>query len=378
MANITQRTDGFIPQYLIERIARAFEEKAVELGPDHPDYAGHINYAAKLRGDQVNTRRRLLLGHLSPLGNTGDGNADRYVFDADGKEEVPTKAVRTEGQPPIKPDVDYVNITYDQSGDVRRYYKDIHNWNSIDGKGMDLHSVTNYGVKYPNAFWDGAEMCYGRGGDGTFRDGGFNEETVSGHEETHGVTGVRNGLEYHDWPGIINEHLSDVGGINVLHYAKSLTPENADNWLLGPNIFEKGVNGRAIRHMLHPGTAYDDWRLGGKDPQPASYKDYKPMDSDNGGVHYYSGIPNRAYAVAAQEIGLPVYEFIAHVWFDAAGMIGSQASLDDLVQATLKACESRNPKHYNSIVHGWNAVDVKAGSIIRRFWVMSGLYKMFA
>lgn len=39
MANITQRTDGFIPQYLIERIARAFEEKAVELGPDHPDYA---------------------------------------------------------------------------------------------------------------------------------------------------------------------------------------------------------------------------------------------------------------------------------------------------------------------------------------------------
>jgi Zn-dependent metalloprotease len=286
--------------------------------------------------------------------------------------------VRTEGQPDLKPDPHWVNPTYEQSGAVRDYYLNIHGWKSIDNKGMDMHSVDDYDENYDNAFWDDAEMVYGAGDGTTFRKGGFNEITVSGHEMTHGVTAHRSGLVYRDWPGIINEHLSDVGGINVKHYHEKLGPDKADNWLLGAGIFAPGVNGRAIRHMLEPGTAFDDWRLGGKDPQPKSYKDYQQTDSDNGGVHLYSGIPNCAYATFAQEVGLPVYEFAAHVWFKAAGMIGSQASLDDLVQATLQACKSRDNSKYNALVHAWNTVDVKAGSMVRRFWVMSGLYKLAA
>ena len=54
--------------------------------------------------------------------------------------------------------------------------------------------------------------------------------------------------------------------------------------------------------MKAPGTAYDD-PLVGKDLQPAHMDDYVETIRDNGGVHINSGIPNRAFYLAATEIG---------------------------------------------------------------------------
>ena len=54
--------------------------------------------------------------------------------------------------------------------------------------------------------------------------------------------------------------------------------------------------------MIEPGTAYDDDVLG-KDPQPDHFDRYIDTDEDNGGVHLNSGIPNRAFALAAIELG---------------------------------------------------------------------------
>ena len=53
--------------------------------------------------------------------------------------------------------------------------------------------------------------------------------------------------------------------------------------------------------MLEPGTAYDDPYLG-KDPQPGHMRNYLDTQDDNGGVHLNSGIPNRAFALAARAI----------------------------------------------------------------------------
>ena len=50
--------------------------------------------------------------------------------------------------------------------------------------------------------------------------------------------------------------------------------------------------------MMAPGTAYDDPALG-KDPQGGHMDDYVETTDDNGGVHLNSGIPNRAFALAA-------------------------------------------------------------------------------
>ena len=54
--------------------------------------------------------------------------------------------------------------------------------------------------------------------------------------------------------------------------------------------------------MAAPGTAYDDPALG-KDPQVGHMADYVDTTDDNGGVHLNSGIPNRAFHLAATAIG---------------------------------------------------------------------------
>ena len=59
--------------------------------------------------------------------------------------------------------------------------------------------------------------------------------------------------------------------------------------------------------MKAPGSAYDDPVLG-KDPQPATFADYVQTTGDNGGVHLNSGIPNRAFYLAATAIGGNAWE----------------------------------------------------------------------
>jgi Zn-dependent metalloprotease len=94
------------------------------------------------------------------------------------------------------------------------------------------------------------------------------------------------------------------------------TADKAD-WLIGAGLITNRVQGRGIRDMLNPGTAYDDAILG-KDPQPASMDDYLGGDSDSGQVHGNSGIPNRAFAVACVAAGGFSWEKIGKVWYTAA------------------------------------------------------------
>jgi hypothetical protein len=75
-----------------------------------------------------------------------------------------------------------------------------------------------------------------------------------------------------------------------------------------------GFEGRALRDMANPGTAYDDPRLG-KDPQPSDMRDYVQTEADNGGVHINSGIPNRAFVLAAKAIGRNSWEKTGKIWY---------------------------------------------------------------
>jgi hypothetical protein len=95
--------------------------------------------------------------------------------------------------------------------------------------------------------------------------------------------------------------MSDVFGSMVKQWTLGQTVTEAD-WLIGAAILAPGFKGRALRDMANPGTAYDDPNLG-KDPQPGHMKDYVQTESDNGGVHTNSGIPSRAFVLAATAIG---------------------------------------------------------------------------
>ena len=75
------------------------------------------------------------------------------------------------------------------------------------------------------------------------------------------------------------------------------------------------MQGVALRSMKAPGTAYDDPRLG-KDPQPADMSGYVDTTDDNGGVHINSGIPNRAFYLAAAAIGGHAWAAPGQIWYD--------------------------------------------------------------
>jgi Zn-dependent metalloprotease len=186
--------------------------------------------------------------------------------------------------------------------------------NSIDDHGLPLRGSVHYRRGYDNAFWNGQQMVFGDG-DGEI----FQRFTIAidimGHELTHGVTGDTANLIYQGQPGALNESISDVFGAMVKQYSAhpKHTTAQAD-WLIGAGIFMPAIHGEALRSMKAPGTAYDDPMLG-KDPQPATMQDYVDTDEDNGGVHINSGIPNRAFYLAAQGFGGYAWDTAGKIWY---------------------------------------------------------------
>jgi Zn-dependent metalloprotease len=239
-------------------------------------------------------------------------------------------------------------------------YKSVYDRDSIDDRGMCIESSVHYGSNYTNAFWDGKQMVYGDG-DGEL----FNRFTKSidviGHELTHGITEYEAGLEYADQPGALNESMSDVFGSLVKQKSKKQTAEKAD-WLIGEGLFTKKIKGKAIRSMKEPGTAYDDPVLG-KDPQPASMKDYLKTTDDNGGVHINSGIPNRAFCITALEIGGYAWEKAGMIWYvalrDRLRMKSNFSNAAGITVAVAGELYGDGSDEQKAVRKGWTDVGVK-------------------
>lgn len=139
------------------------------------------------------------------------------------------------------------------------------------------------------------------------------------------------------------------------------TADQAD-WLIGVGLFLPGVNAKALRSMLQPGTAYDDPRLG-KDPQVGSMTDFVDTTEDNGGVHLNSGIPNRAFALAARALGGQSWEKAGRVWYETltGGELGAEAQFVDFAAATVSAAHRLfpdDPSVADRVEAAWRAVAV--------------------
>jgi Zn-dependent metalloprotease len=251
---------------------------------------------------------------LAPAGPPAlaPGQKQRSIHTANNGQTLPGTLVRSEGQGPSG-DVG-IDEAYDGLGDTYDFYFDKYGRNSIDDEGLALSATCHFGTKYNNAFWDGQQMVFGDG-DGQI----FNRFTISldviGHELTHGVTEDEAGLLYFFQSGALNESMSDVMGSLIKQVKLNQTADQAD-WLIGEGLFTAAINGKALRSMKAPGTAYDDPLLG-KDPQPGHMKDFVTTYEDNGGVHINSGIPNHAFYLAAVKIGGYAWEKAGRIWYDA-------------------------------------------------------------
>jgi Zn-dependent metalloprotease len=240
----------------------------------------------------------------------------RTIYDAEYRTELPGRPVRGEGDEPTGDPA--VDEAYEGSGDTFDFYQDIYGRNSIDDQGLHLKSTVHYGQSYDNAFWDGKQMSYGDGDEDLPEEERiFNRFTIAldiiGHELTHGVTQYEAGLIYQNQSGALNESFADVFGTLVKQRKLNQASDEAD-WLIGAGLFTANINAQGIRSMKAPGTAYDDPMLG-KDRQPAHMRDLYKGSQDNGGVHINSGIPNRAFYIAAMEIGGYAWEKAGRIWY---------------------------------------------------------------
>jgi Zn-dependent metalloprotease len=143
----------------------------------------------------------------------------------------------------------------------------------------------------------------------------FNRFTIAidimGHELTHGVTENEAQLIYKDQSGALNESMSDVYGFLVKTYKNGKQAAEDADWLIGEGLWADPDQGVALRSMKEPGTAHE------RDQQPAHMRDYLNTIDDNGGVHINSGIPNRAFYLAATRIGGYAGEKAGPIWYAA-------------------------------------------------------------
>jgi Zn-dependent metalloprotease len=287
--------------------------------------------------------------------------SQRSVYDAEhgGRLALPGKLVRSEGDAPS--DDVAVNEAYDGAGATYEFYRDVYKRESIDGKGLDLVSSVHYGNRYDNAFWDGAQMVYGDGGGQLFNEGAFTHALdVIGHELTHGVTQYTAGLEYSKQSGALNESFSDVFGVLVKQYAaKQTADEDEEKWLIGAGSLVSKW-GRALRSMKAPGTAWQG------DQQPGSMDAYVDLpddndpSNDNGGVHINSGIPNRAFYLAATALGGYAWEKAGRVWYvTLTDKLKPDSQFEDAATATVEvARELFGDEVERAVTAAWTGVKV--------------------
>jgi Zn-dependent metalloprotease len=186
---------------------------------------------------------------------------------------------------------------------------------------------------------------------------------VIAHELTHGVTDNTSGFEYHKQSGALNESMSDVFGSLVKQWSLKQTADEAD-WLIGADVWTPGIGGDALRSMKDPGHAYDN-PVFGKDPQPDRMSKFLHLpdikQSDFGGVHFNSGIPNKAFYLTAVRIGGFAYEAAGTIWYEALKASSARDEFQDFAGTTFqKAGElfGVGSSEQSAVLSAWQEVEV--------------------
>ena len=237
-------------------------------------------------------------------------------------------------------------------GKVFEYYYNVHQRKAIDGKGSTIISVihiTENGQGLDNAFWNGAVMGYGDGNKAFKPLAGALD--VAAHEMTHGVVERTVNLEYKFQSGALNESISDVFGAMV----------DRDDWKIGEDVVKPSAYpSGALRDMQNPNNGGN----GPNDPgwQPKHMNEFLdlPIEQNNGGVHYNSGIPNRACYLIAQAIGRDKTEKIYYQILDKR-YLNKQAKFIDLRLAAIRAAEDlygKGSNEVNSVKAAFDAVGI--------------------
>ncbi len=204
---------------------------------------------------------------------------NRKTYNGGNRTTLPGTLVRSEGQAPSGDAV--LDQAHDNAGITYDYYFSKFGRDSYNGTGGVLTSTVHHDRNYVNAYWNGTQMVYGDG-DGS-QSGPLTVLDVVGHELTHAVTDTSSDLIYANESGALNEAMSDVFGASIEAYRDGVV--SANTWKIGEECWTPATAGDALRYMNDPALAGD------YDYYPERYTGL----SDNGGVHWNSGIANLAF-----------------------------------------------------------------------------------
>ncbi|MCT2087028.1 M4 family peptidase [Microbacterium enclense] len=345
-------TPGIVPPFLLDRLASTDDPRLARAAA-----AARKTLAVPRPERRARTRLRLSIDAGALVAETAPA-PDRIVSDAGNTERLPGRRVRTEDDGPTGDRS--VDEAYDGLGASYDFFWDAFARDGIDGAGGSLLATVHFGDDYDNAFWNGERMVFGDG-DGEVFTGFTRSLSVIAHELGHGVTEAAGGLEYQGQSGALNESLSDVFGVLAEQHARGQRADEA-TWLVGAGIFADAVQGTALRSMSAPGTAYDDDVLG-RDPQPGHLRDYVETSDDNGGVHINSGIPNRAFFLAATRLGGFAWERAGLIWYRTLteGLLSPTADFGAFAAATRAAAAAEygeRSEEVDAVRAAWAGVGV--------------------
>ncbi len=337
-----------IPPYITQRLARSenpeIRERAI------------ANLAAAAAFRAVRDTRSAFPSFMAQMSPTK--GKYRQIYDAGKSPDLRKKLVRQEGDK--KSTDDAVNEAYDFSGDVYDFYDTVFKRNSLDDKGMTLISTVHLsesdGSALDNAFWNGEQMAYGDG-DGIIFQRFTKSLDVVGHELTHGVQSFTSNLEYYGQPGALNEHFADVGGIMIRQWKNGESVAKA-NWVIGAEVLMPAPTRRGIRDMEHPGTGYVNDPYLGTDPQPADMKHLYKGSQDSGGVHINSGIPNRAFVLAAQALGGNSWENIGPIWYETMLQLSTTSDFKACARISVQVATSHGAAAQKAVKAAWKKVGI--------------------
>ena len=280
-----------------------------------------------------------------------EGGLAWTVHDAGSTTRLPGAAVRSAGEPETG------DLAVDEAATgidaTLVMFAEVLGRASHDDAGAPVSLTVHYGSAYNNAFWDGTQLVFGDG-DGRVFDRFTKPVDVLAHEFSHAVVEHTAGLIYRGQSGALNESVADVFA-SCLKQRLLGQDAGAGDWLIGEGIFLPTIRARALRDMAAPGTAYDDPELGA-DPQVGHMDDYVDTTADNGGVHLNSGIPNKAFQLAAVAVGGRAIEGAGRIWYDAlvGGGVPEDADFATFAAATVAAAG----QHADTVRAAWEQVGV--------------------
>jgi Zn-dependent metalloprotease len=341
-----------VPPYVLESIARRGTERQRDAALRTLATDATIRQARAVNAAAGGPREGAdALAALAPT------SPDRTISDArHGTVVTGLPVLRREGDAPSGDAA--ADEAYDGLGATFAFWRDVFGRRSIDDADMPLRGIVHYGADYDNAFWDGRRMVFGDG-DGVLFTRFTRSLDVMGHELGHGVIEDEAALAYQGQSGALNESVADVFGSLVKQFSLGQDAAAAD-WLIGADLRGPDFHGAALRSMRAPGSAYDDPVLG-KDPQPDHMAGFVLTEEDNGGVHLNSGIPNRAFATLALDLGGHAWERAGTIWYEALrdSRLRSDATFAQFAALTHDVARIRFDAA-DAVAAAWTAVGVSS------------------